>query len=68
MPAAAVIPASVAYIKIVAVKTSVVCTSSKTLLHLCMFFIGRVVVCSYSLDQNRMFKVDQVFIFSHGIG
>lgn len=30
VPAAAVIPASVAYIKIVAVKTSVVCTSSQT--------------------------------------
>jgi hypothetical protein len=68
VPAAAVIPASVAYIKIVAVKTSVVCTSSKTLLHLFMLLIEFGVVCSYSLDQNRMFKVDQVFIFSHGIG
>jgi hypothetical protein len=68
VPAAAVIPASVAYIKIVAVKTSVVCTSSEALLHLCMFLIERIAVCSYSLDQNRMFKVDQVFIFSHGIG
>ena len=58
MPAAAVIPASVAYIKIVAVKTSVVCTSSKTLLRLYIFFIECVVACSYSLDQNRMFKVD----------
>jgi hypothetical protein len=33
-----------------------------------MFLIERIAVCSYSLDQNRMFKVDQVFIFSHGIG